>query len=195
MRTAGRHVIRTVRCFSCCPKTGLLGVAAVTTLAAGLAGPRPLPESRSTLGDRRLRREVYRCKPTDFTFLVAVAIGWMAFGSARCYQPGRRSFSRPRSVSPLLATSFVLAAIAYIPLTTAEFSYGMARDDILAGRWDRATPLLAFAISADPGMALYSRQRGSLAFVRGRSADARVVLRICNFSQSVRRRCVVEGWR
>lgn len=163
--------------FQLLPETGLLGIAAVMTLLIGVAGPLARSKSRAA----RWSLAVFTvsglgANPTDFTFLVAVAIGWIAIAlpiSSWDDPHSRQQIPPRRRVSMRLATAAaVVAAVAYSPLLAAEVSYGLAREEIYRERWTNADDLLEFAAAADPGMAIYTRQRGALAFIGGQPERA-----------------------
>lgn len=99
--------------------------------------------------------------PTDFAFLVAVAIAWTAYAvphgdvAANVQRAGRRS-----TTAALACVGVV--AIAYGTTLAAAFSYQRAGAYIASAGLADALPALNTAVALDPGMAIYVRQRGAL---------------------------------
>ena len=153
--------------FQLLPETGLLGIVALGAIAAVL-----LPTIlRSGMSTGRWALVTFAvagigANPTDFAFLVAVAIVWAAIvvpharGGARSAAPAL--WSRRAS---LVAAGIV--GVAFGATVAAAFSYDGARDLIHRGELDEADDQLTTAMNMDPGLALYPRQRGTLHLVTG----------------------------
>jgi tetratricopeptide (TPR) repeat protein len=105
---------------------------------------------------------------TDFGFLVAVAIGWVAFAIPRGpeVQIGVTEVRRRFGTLASLAC-FAVVAAAWTATAAADVSYLSARSAIGEGRLDEALPRLELARSLDPGMALYVRQLGTAQLLTG----------------------------
>jgi O-antigen ligase len=151
---------------------GLLGIAAMVVVLGTLI--LPVLRGRSTAARWALITFVVACvgaNPTDFGFLVAVAIGWTAFATPR---EGTESERRPAGRRILRGGSFaalMVVAIAFTSTTAAGIAYETASDAVNARDLGQARSALDVAMALDPGMALYPRQRGSLDYVTG-AADA-----------------------
>ncbi|MGH2463308.1 MAG: O-antigen ligase family protein, partial [Candidatus Limnocylindria bacterium] len=148
--------------FQLLPEAGLLGVAAVAAIVITL-----LP------GLLRGRSEAARwvlitfavaglaANPTDFGFLVAVAVGWAAFAIPRevgspVPVPVVHRFVRLASLA-----CFAVIAAAWTATSFADVVYLSARSSIHSGSFAGAVPRLELAHRLDPGMALYARQLGT----------------------------------
>jgi O-antigen ligase len=156
-RWAPRHPDSAI--FQLLPEAGLLGAAAliivvVTTVPAIIRGRSAAARwvlivfALAGLG----------ANPTDFGFLVAVAIGWAAFAIPReteapAAAPGGRRFATLASLA-----CFALVGVAWTATAVADVSYLSARSAVGSGRLDEALPRLELARRLDPGMALYPRQ-------------------------------------
>lgn len=148
--------------FQLLPEAGLLGVAAVLAVAATL-----LPAIL------RGRSEAARwvliafalaglaANPTDFGFLVALAIGWAAFAVPREVEAPVRASGGRRFVTAATLACFAVIAVAWTSTAVADLVYLSARSSIQSGRVNEALPPLELARRLDPGMALYARQLGT----------------------------------
>jgi tetratricopeptide (TPR) repeat protein len=99
--------------------------------------------------------------PTDFGFLVAVAIAWVAFAIPREPAGPVQAPAAHRLTKATLIASFGVVAVAWTATAAADVSYLSARSAIGVERLDEAIPQLELARSLDPGMALYARQFGT----------------------------------
>lgn len=110
--------------------------------------------------------------PTDFPFLVMVACAWAAYGAPR-HGMARRDH-RPPSLHMRAAkvSALLVIVVAYLSTTLAAFAYSSARDAISSMRPAQALSSLDQAVALDPGMALYVRQRGTLAYFLGDADEA-----------------------
>jgi len=109
--------------------------------------------------------------PTDFGFLVVVAIAWVAIAVPREHIHVEAS---PRSSVPVVAAFACLALIGLAQGATviAGFAYEQARAAVADERMVDAFSALDVAVILDPGMALYVRQRGALRAAVGQSDAA-----------------------
>ena len=148
---------------------GILGIAAAAVLLITLVPALYRGRSRAALWVLLVfLLASFGQNPTDFGFLVAVAISWAAFGAPRPPVsteatsagdiPSRRSGSAIVRGASLVA--FALIGLAWMATAFADISYSSARAAIDGGDIDEAVPPLAVAHGLDPGMALYSRQLG-----------------------------------
>jgi O-antigen ligase len=102
--------------------------------------------------------------PTDFAFLVVVAIAWAAYAAPREASVEVALARR----SPMLVASLLCAAVigvAHASTTIAAFAYERARSVVAGAADDSAYAALDTAIAFDPSMSLYHRQRGALGIV------------------------------
>jgi tetratricopeptide (TPR) repeat protein len=140
------------------PEAGLLGAAAMLLVGAALLVA--VIRSRSTAALWVAAVFLVACigaNPTDFTFLVAVALGWVAYACPVTIEAPASSSRAVRRVG-LVLTAVVF--LAYGATLVGGFAYESARAAI--GRQDlqAAIDALGVAMATDPGMALYARQRG-----------------------------------
>jgi tetratricopeptide (TPR) repeat protein len=119
--------------------------------------------------------------PSDFMFLVAVAIGWAAYALPRA----AATEPAPRASRLLKAATVACAAVigvAWTSTAVADVSYASARSAVESGNFSSAAEQLALAESLDPGMALYRRQHGAallqLGDVDGAIEDLEAAVRI-----------------
>jgi exopolysaccharide production protein ExoQ len=104
--------------------------------------------------------------PTDFGFMVAIAIGWLAFTSPR--KPGSlagmpRALWRPTRVMAVVALGVV--GLAFAATVLAGIAYTSARTSVARGRLQEAALPLSIASALDPSLAIYPRQLGTLRLV------------------------------
>lgn len=108
--------------------------------------------------------------PTDFGFLVVVAIAWVAIAVPRDVRiQGQRT--------SLVLTAASFACLAMIGLAQgatviAGFAYEQARAAVVDERMQDAVSAMDAAVALDPAMALYARQRGALHAVVGDASAA-----------------------
>jgi len=147
-------------------EAGLLGVAALLALMAGL-----LPSIlRGHSVAARFALVAFAVaglgsNPTDFAFVLAVAIGWAAYAVPHQPLESRLQTSWNRATLAAALLGLGVAGLAYSLTLVAAFAYDHARNSIDAGREAAAVASLDLAVTLDPEMALYSRQRGTLRYV------------------------------
>jgi O-antigen ligase len=163
--------------FQLLPEAGLLGVAAVALLAVVLlpavltAGHRPAAWALLTFAVAGIGSN-----PTDFAFLVVIAIVWasIALPSSGRDPAGRRI--RWMTISTIAAAAVV--GVAYAATLGAAVAYERARALIHDGHAPAATrDHLATATGLDPGLTLYLRQLGTARLLSGDPAGALAPLR------------------
>jgi O-antigen ligase len=159
-------------------EAGLLGVLAVVVVVVAIL-PRILRSQSNaarlvalTVGIASLG-----ANPTEFPFLMAVLIGWVAYAI-----PHRSSPPKPVTwiLRPVPVISFIALAVvatAYAATLGAAFSYERARSAVASGDFAEARRDFSLAISFDPSLALYWRQRGELAYLHGDANSAASDLR------------------
>jgi len=148
--------------FQLLPEAGLLGVAALLVVVVAVLPT--IIRGRSRAASWILivfALAGLGANPTDFGFLVAVAIGWLAFAIPReavgqVAAPVGRRLVRFASLA-----IFAIVGVAWTATAVADISYQAARSTINAGMIDEAIPQLELASRLDPGMALYKRQLGT----------------------------------
>lgn len=148
--------------FQLLPEAGLVGVAAVLIVGVTLLPPILSGRSKAALWALiTFAAAGLAANPTDFGFLVAVAVGWAAFAIPReVERPVRTSVGR-RPVTLASLACFALITVAWTATSVADVAYLSARSAIHDGRLDDALPRLELARRLDPGMALYARQLGT----------------------------------
>lgn len=159
--------------FQLLPEAGLLGVTAVVVVAVMLL-PAILRGGSRAAGWVLITFAVagLGANPTDFGFLVAVAMGWAAFAIPRgAARPIPRSVAR-RFVALASFACFVVIALVWAATAVADVAYLSARSAIHDGRIKEAIPRLEFARRLDPGMALYARQLGTAQLLANSTASA-----------------------
>lgn len=163
--------------FQLLPESGLLGVAAVVTVTVGVG--RAIARSRHRPASWALvafAAAGVGANPTDFPFLVAIAIAWTALAIPHTVGPDvRRAQSVSRKTLARGSVSIVaLSVLGLMVLATGAggVMYGAGRSAVSAGEVDAAEMYLSAAIGLDPGMALYWRQRGILRLREGQIDNA-----------------------
>jgi tetratricopeptide (TPR) repeat protein/O-antigen ligase len=160
---------------------GLLGLASVIVLLATLLPAIYRGRSRAALWALTVFGLAgLAANPTDFGFLVAIAIGWAAFAVPRTPEPWEASDAgvpaepaRTRRASRMITLAlFGIVAVGWSATAVADLSYGLARSAIASGRMTEAEERLRLAMSLDPGLALYPRQLGALQLLLDRPALA-----------------------
>jgi O-antigen ligase/tetratricopeptide (TPR) repeat protein len=152
--------------FQLLPEVGILGLIAVGAIAVAL-GPRIL---RGGLRAGAWALVVYAiaglgANPTDFGFLNVVAITWAALVMPLGAPSGIGSAARwPRAAA---VAAIGVVGLAYGATVAGAFAYDEARDLVHRGQLDRAGGWLSTAVSLDPSMSLYARQRGTLSLITG----------------------------
>ena len=154
--------------FQLLPEAGLLGVAAVglvvvTLLPAVLAG-------RSTAAAWAIlvfATAGLGANPTDFGFLIAVAIAWAAYAVPRDASVTRAPSRGHRIVPAASVAIVVVIAVAASATGWSGVAYDRARASIDRGDLANGIRELNGAIELDPAMALYWRQRGVARYLDG----------------------------
>ncbi|MEX0631017.1 MAG: O-antigen ligase family protein [Chloroflexota bacterium] len=144
------------------PEAGLLGATAMFVIVVTLLPP--FLRSRSQAARWVLITFAVAglaANPTDFGFLVAVAIGWAAFAVPREVEGPVPALVRHRFAGLASLACVVVIAVAWTATAVADVAYLSARSSIQRGRVDEAIPQLELARRLDPGMALYARQLGT----------------------------------
>lgn len=154
---------------------GLLGVLAllivvITILPAVFRG-------RSAAARWAIVAFIIAClggNPSDFGFVVIIVIAWAAYAAPRAPHIVRERQTPHRPVRVATVSAFGIIAVASIAMNLASFSYESARAAVASGTLSVGRDALDRAVALDPGMALYPRQRGALAYVMGdfKSASA-----------------------
>jgi O-antigen ligase/tetratricopeptide (TPR) repeat protein len=154
-------------------EAGLLGILSVVVVVATLLPP--ILRGRSDAARFvafTIAVASFGANPTEFPFLMAVVIGWVAFvipHETKAHE-ALRGVLRPLPVASFIALGVVAAA--YLATLGAAFSYESARSAVVDGDLDEARRAFDVAISFDPSLALYRRQRGELAYLEGDAKDA-----------------------
>jgi len=105
--------------------------------------------------------------PTDFGFLVVIAIAWAAYAVPRASADKGPSPAKSRLRQSAAVAALSIIGVAYGWTIMASARYDDARVAISLGRYEEARAALDQAIEFDPSMALYSRQRGALELLMG----------------------------
>ena len=145
---------------------GLLAIGAMVAIVIGIAPS--VMRSTSTAARWSLVIFAIAClgaSPTDFAFLIVVAIAWAAFAAP--FEPASGPV-RPRSrpFTAMVIGSLVLIGAAFVSTAGAAFAFEAARSH--AGRGDLAatSSALDVAVTLDPGMAAYVRHRGAVHYLQ-----------------------------
>ncbi|MGH2444894.1 MAG: O-antigen ligase family protein [Candidatus Limnocylindria bacterium] len=155
--------------FQLLPEAGLLGLLALVSLAVALV-PAIMrgPSAPARWALVAFAAAGIGANPTDFAFLVVVAIAWTAFAVPRepMSTPARE---RPTRRWPQYAILAALAVIGlgYASTIVASFAYANAAGSVRMGELKTADASLTAAVTLDPGMALYARQRGTARLLLG----------------------------
>jgi tetratricopeptide (TPR) repeat protein len=152
---------------------GILGLAAVVTVVATLLVP--VLRGWSTAARWALATFVLAsvgANPTDFAFLVVVAVAWTAYAVPRDIHSTHTREVPARPLRTVFAAGLVVVAVAYTMTAAAGIFYADARDSAEDRSLLPARRALDVAIALDPGMALYPRQRGTIDFLQGDESSA-----------------------
>jgi O-antigen ligase/tetratricopeptide (TPR) repeat protein len=147
---------------------GILGLASAAVVLGSLSVP--VFRGRSTAATWALITFVLAsvgANPTDFPFLVAVAIGWTAYALPRDKSMPADNVAPLRGMRFALLGALAIIAVAFAATTAAGIFYQGARRAAEDTDLSQARQLLNVAIALDPGMALYPRQRGTLDYLSG----------------------------
>lgn len=159
--------------FQLLPEAGLLGLIAATCLAFAFV-PAVL-RSRSAAAQWSLVAfgvAGIGANPTDFAFLVVVAVAWIAYAQPRQDLGPRTAHQGARVMRALSFAALAAIGAAYLATVGAGFSYASAREAANRDDLPAAARHLSSAITLDPGMALYWRQRGVARLLAGQPATA-----------------------
>jgi O-antigen ligase/tetratricopeptide (TPR) repeat protein len=114
--------------------------------------------------------------PTVFLFLLGIAIAWIAYAvphAAGNSEAGRVQAFRPHRLVRMASFGAVaVIGAGYLATLGASFAYNSAVFAVRDGELAKAAADLDTAVTLDPGMALYWRQRGELAYVDGQAPKA-----------------------
>jgi O-antigen ligase/tetratricopeptide (TPR) repeat protein len=147
---------------------GLLGLAAVGVLAATVAPV--IIRGRTAAAQWSLTLfavSAIGATPTDFGFLLVVALAWTAYAAPRASATIRTETPRRRGLSMVSAAMFAVVAVVYGMTTVASFAYAEARAAVEESRLADAHGPLALARAMDPSLALYPRQEGATYILEG----------------------------
>ncbi|MEK6191329.1 MAG: O-antigen ligase family protein [Chloroflexota bacterium] len=148
--------------FQVLPEAGVLGVAALLVLAVTLLPAIIRGRSRGASWVLiTFALAGLGANPTDFGFLVALAIVWVAFAIPRESDAENEVPAGRRVVRLASLACFAVVAAAWTATAAGDVAYLSARSAIDGGRLQDALPRLQLASSLDPGMALYRRQLGT----------------------------------
>ena len=150
---------------------GLVGVAAAASVAVGavvgmLRGPARLP---AIWGVLVFGIAGFGANPSDFAFLIATALVWLAIAAP----PARVAFRTRPTPRPARAAGGVLlvvVAATWLSVQMASVAWSYARDEVSRGDLAAALRAVKVATSLDPSKAIYVRERGILLFELGDAA-------------------------
>lgn len=163
---APRHPDSSV--FQLIPEAGLLGLLAAGVILVALTPRlwrRRSSGARFALGTFTLAS--LGANPTDFPYLVVVALLWAAIASPRASGADRPAERRGRGLALASRGALMVIGLAVVSTSVAGVQYDMARQSVHAGDLERAERSLGGALALDPGLALYWRQRGTVQLLRG----------------------------
>ncbi|MBA2633106.1 MAG: O-antigen ligase family protein [Chloroflexi bacterium] len=163
---APRHPDSSV--FQLLPEVGLLGLLAAGVILVALT-PR-LWRRRSSGARFALGAFVVASlgsNPTDFPYLVVVAVLWAAIASPRVNATRRASGRRARAISIASYACLAVIGLAVACASLASVYYDLAGRFAGSGQLERAARSLDAAVALDPNMALYWRQRGTVQLLQG----------------------------
>lgn len=154
--------------FQLLPEAGILGLIAVGVILVAI-GPR-LWRRRSA--GARFALGVFAVaslgsNPTDFPYLVAVALIWTAMAAPRARSIQRKVGTRSRVTSRASYASLAIIALAVACMSAAGIAYDLGGRFVDSRDLARAERAFDVAVALDPGMALYWRQRGTVQLLRG----------------------------
>ena len=153
---------------------GLLGLAAIGVLVS--AWPRIWAATATPIKWVTVTF-VVAClgtNPAAFPFFVAVIGVWVAIAVPRIRGEGAVIGPRWRSrmAFGLASGAAGVVAIVFASLTAAHVSYAGATSDVAAGRVAAANDALSTAVTLDPGMSLYWRDRAVARWILGQDEAA-----------------------
>jgi O-antigen ligase/tetratricopeptide (TPR) repeat protein len=160
-------------------EAGLLGLAALVVVVAGLAIAIARNKKRSGYALAGLTFFAVvglTDMPTNHPMVIAIVVCWAACAAPRYRPPGNpkpRGISWPAALSAVLGLATAAAVGSTLAATTA---FNEARNELAGGDVQSAEQSLDRAVSFDPSMALYWRERGILHVRMGNVALARLDL-------------------
>jgi O-antigen ligase/tetratricopeptide (TPR) repeat protein len=155
--------------FQLLPELGLLGLIAVTAVLAVVVpgvmrGP---PAARWALIVFVVAG--IGSNPTEFAFLILIAIAWAAYANPNRAMPAR---TRSRAVLVTAYAMLAVLGIAYGAAAAGAIAYDGARVAIARGDLTSAAAQLGTARTLDPSLALYPRELGAIDLAEGDARDA-----------------------
>ena len=159
--------------FQLLPEAGLLGLAAILLLLGAFVPAllrAPSPGARWAL--IAFGVACLAANPSDFAFMVALAIAWMAYLLPRPQATGASDTLIGRRIRVASFGALTIVGVAYLSTVVAGFSYARAAEAVAGEDLASAEDHLSSAIAFDPGMALYWRQRGIARLLVDRSEAA-----------------------
>lgn len=154
--------------FQLMPEAGMVGVIAAALLLLAVAVP--LVRARGLLPIWPLMLFVFAgvgMNPTDFSFLIVIAIVWAALGLPRNPTAPIADRSHRVSLRPVRNGAFAVIGVAVTATLVAGILYDSANLHQRGGDLHTARGELGAAIALDPGMALYHRQHGVASILLG----------------------------
>lgn len=119
----------------------------------------------------------FGANPTDFVFLVVPTLIWMAIlvpvgdDVPLAVGPSRRH-APPSRMKMILVSASAVIVVAVSVTGAAGVSYEIGRSAYLRGEDTRAEAALDISAALDPSLAIYPRERASLAFAEGELSRA-----------------------
>jgi tetratricopeptide (TPR) repeat protein len=146
--------------FQLLPEAGLLGIAAAAIILIAIGWAMWRRESRLALWPVAVFVvSGIGANPTDFPFLVVTAVVWAALALPRTRNPAAGDPASPLW-RPISSVGLALLATATVLTLAASIAYRTAEEHAGAGDTRAARQQLGVAITLDPGMGLYRRERG-----------------------------------
>jgi tetratricopeptide (TPR) repeat protein len=149
--------------FQLLAEAGLLGVAAVAILAAGVVRAlRRTPPTPSIWALAFLLAACVTANPTDLPFAVALGIAWLAIAVPKAFDVAQPVHLPSRWVSRA-ELALVGVLVAFVAASSwAGLLHEGARSAAESGDLDAARRGMELAVALDPGLALYHRELGAL---------------------------------
>jgi O-antigen ligase len=137
--------------------------------------------------------------PFEYAFLMAPLVIWTSIGAPA--KPGTVADSarpaRARWVTPAIIAATGVIAVAQSAMVLAAFAYDAGSRAAREGSYTEARRMLDMAATLDPGMALYVRERGTMAILAGLPGAAVPDLTAAtaqNPADDVAYRSLAEAW-
>jgi O-antigen ligase len=147
-------------------ETGIIGVAAVALLVAAVViALRHSPHRMSAV----FVTVVFAfagigANPADYGFLIVVLLLWVAFAIPA---GGHQHNEFRRALTVPITASAALVALVIVAMSVGLVAYDGASRAMAGGDYEAADAWLNVAVGADPGLALYWRERGTAKFLAG----------------------------